>query len=322
MQVDDGECASFIEAVKQNRSLRELDLSNNKIGDQENYNTVFPDFTTGGEAIADLLCDEDCHLEVLRLDWNKIRLDSGIKIADSLASNQHLLYLDLSYNTLGHDGGITLGRSLEKNKSLKTIVVTNNGLDAAACITICAGVIENTCIKSVFIDGNPIGTQGSKALMLVPMVVGSRVKVSATKCNISLKDPKCPYDFQNLLQQYDLSMEDPFERAVLMILLHMIASHHTYHFSQFEHHLPTRGGKGGKGGSNSAGGSRGRNNQASVGRVRLFNVVQSFNDDKVKHFDEGQMRMWENLKRIQAAASDFTQAITLFSEIDKDGSGQ
>jgi Ran GTPase-activating protein (RanGAP) involved in mRNA processing and transport len=109
-QVDDGECASFIDAVKANKSLKELDLSNNKIGDQENYNTVFPDFTTGGEAIAELLSDEACQIEILHLQWNKIRLDSGVKIADSLQHNHCLIYLDLSYNTLGRDGGHCLGQ--------------------------------------------------------------------------------------------------------------------------------------------------------------------------------------------------------------------
>ena len=47
LQVDDSEAANFINAVKANRSLTELILSNNKIGEAENYNTVFPDYQTG-----------------------------------------------------------------------------------------------------------------------------------------------------------------------------------------------------------------------------------------------------------------------------------
>lgn len=45
--MDDFECERFIEAVKSNTSLRELVLSNNKIGQAENLNTVYPDLTTG-----------------------------------------------------------------------------------------------------------------------------------------------------------------------------------------------------------------------------------------------------------------------------------
>ena len=36
-----------MEAIKNNKSLVELDLSNNKIGSAENLNTVMPDLVTG-----------------------------------------------------------------------------------------------------------------------------------------------------------------------------------------------------------------------------------------------------------------------------------
>jgi len=45
--VDDFECERFVEAIKCNSSLVELDLSNNKIGSAENLNTVMPDLVTG-----------------------------------------------------------------------------------------------------------------------------------------------------------------------------------------------------------------------------------------------------------------------------------
>ncbi len=45
--VDDFECERFVEAIKNNKSLVELDLSNNKIGSAENLNTVMPDLVTG-----------------------------------------------------------------------------------------------------------------------------------------------------------------------------------------------------------------------------------------------------------------------------------
>ena len=48
---------------------RELDLSSNKIGCDENLNSVMPDLVTGGEAIADLLRHPTCHIETLKLAW-------------------------------------------------------------------------------------------------------------------------------------------------------------------------------------------------------------------------------------------------------------
>ncbi|RYH14419.1 hypothetical protein EON65_33630 [archaeon] len=45
--VDDYECQRFVDAIQQNKSLRELDLSNNKVGMAENLNTVMPNIVTG-----------------------------------------------------------------------------------------------------------------------------------------------------------------------------------------------------------------------------------------------------------------------------------
>jgi hypothetical protein len=226
--VDDFECAGFIEAVRQNKSLRELDLSGNLIGKSENLNTVMPDIITGSEAIADLLRSPECNLTKLHLQWNMIRLDGAKDLASSLAINRTLLYLDLSFNSLATEGGIVLGVSLLKNTMLKTLIVSNNSIDAKACLTICAGIIENRTLRKVVLDGNPIGVQGMKALMLIPILAGGRVKISAAKCNVTIKDPNCWFDFDKLIKEYKpLDMEDGFERAVCIFLLHLIAGHQT-----------------------------------------------------------------------------------------------
>lgn len=65
--VDDDECQNFVLALHQNRCLQEIDLSDNKIGNSENLNTVLPDITTGGEALAELLESETCPLKSLKL---------------------------------------------------------------------------------------------------------------------------------------------------------------------------------------------------------------------------------------------------------------
>ena len=72
--VDDFEAEPFIDAVKENRSLLDLDLTDNLIGGAENLNTVMPDLITGSEAIADLLRSDDIALHTLKLAWNMIRL--------------------------------------------------------------------------------------------------------------------------------------------------------------------------------------------------------------------------------------------------------
>jgi len=103
--VDDYECERFVEAIKDNTSLVELELSHNKIGSAENLNTVMPNLITGGEALADLLRSAHCNLKSLKLDWNLIRLDGAVDLANSVASNKTLTFLDLSYNSLSTQGG-------------------------------------------------------------------------------------------------------------------------------------------------------------------------------------------------------------------------
>lgn len=44
-----------VQALASNFSVKNLDLSHNMIGDKETYNFVRPDYTTGGEAVADML---------------------------------------------------------------------------------------------------------------------------------------------------------------------------------------------------------------------------------------------------------------------------
>lgn len=96
--------------------------------------------------------------------------------------------------------------------------MANNNLDAMACITLCAAVVENIYLKSVCIDGNPIGNffvficfnifllifyfnligdQGAKAIMLLPIMIGSRSVISCKRCNVTIRDSSCPFDPNN-----------------------------------------------------------------------------------------------------------------------------
>lgn len=65
--IDDKECARFIDVLMNNRQLRELDMSNNLLGKDENLNVVMPDFLTGGESIAKFLRNSTCPLETLNV---------------------------------------------------------------------------------------------------------------------------------------------------------------------------------------------------------------------------------------------------------------
>jgi hypothetical protein len=168
--VDDDECRNFVEALEKNTCLEELDLSENLVGSSENLNSVMPDITTGGEALANLLQVPTCPLKILKLGWNMIRLDGAVSLTQSLATNTSLTYLELSYNSLSNQGGIALGDALQENTVLKTLKVANNSLDSMACLTICAGIFQNEALETICFDENPIGEQGAKVLMVSPLL--------------------------------------------------------------------------------------------------------------------------------------------------------
>jgi len=127
-----------------------------------------------------------------------------------------------------------LGDAIIDNKTLNTLIVSNNSIDSAACFTICIGAIENSHLVRLNLNGNPIGEQGAKALMFVPVSTGGRIKMSASGCNITRRDSKCWFDMSNTVGKYELELRDPFDRAVLFALLRMVANHPTQIFKSFD----------------------------------------------------------------------------------------
>lgn len=305
--VDDYECEAFVNSLKHNKSVRSLNLSYNFIGRAENLNTVMPDLTTGGEALASLLRDDGCILQMLSLDWNMIRLDGAVDLARSLEVNKSLTSLSLSFNAMGHDGGIALGVSLLNNKSLTYLNIANNGIDASACFVICSSVMENPHLDELILDGNPIADQGSKAVMMIPLISGSKVKISTSDCNITIRDSLCWFDFANPLREYDLNMEDGFERAVALVLLYVVAGHQSYIFDSVSHDPTTEAQR-----------KAGR----SGGKVKPIELVPFMSDCRKHSFNALQRTVYNNLLKLQEAASDIKMAIELFNEIDEDGSGE
>lgn len=95
--VDDEECRHIMEALEVNRSVTELDVSNNLIGRSEQLNIVQPDLVTGGEATGAML-RVNTTLKTLNLRWNSLRAGSAMEIAQALADNSTLTHLDLSQN--------------------------------------------------------------------------------------------------------------------------------------------------------------------------------------------------------------------------------
>ena len=313
--VDDYECTNFVNALKKNHSLRELDLSNNLIGSAENLNTVMPDLVTGGEAFADYLDEETSKLESLKLVWNMIRLGGAVDFCNSLLYNDSLTLLDVSYNALSHEGGLTIGNALLSNKKLKTLSLCNNNIDARAAFTICTAIMENHSLRLVHLDGNPIGKAGASSLMRVAVTVGGRTKVTADRCNITMRDPKAWYDNNLPLMKYQLDMGQPYERAILLNLLHLIATHPSYVFRYFNYDQNPVGGKN----YSSPKDYQDIDMKSKGVPVDLTQIVVASDEGLMDEYEKDTVKKLRSLKE---SASDIFLATKLFQEVDVDGGGE
>lgn len=296
--VDDFEGERFVTALLGNTVIKELDLSNNLIGHAEILNTVMPDLLTATEALAELLRSDTCHLETLKLSWNMIRLDSGIDLAKSLEINSSLTHLDLRYNSLGHDGGQALGNSLMENRTLKTLLISNNNLNSTACFVICIGVEQNLALKYVNMDENPIGEAGARCLMHVSTAVGTRLELSAARCNTSLRDDKFWFDQERPCRAYNLDLSVNYDRAVAFKVLSLVANHPTIIINSASYQ-PTRNTK-----------------------PEKIEFVQVQLTDKEDFLDDAQRTVLNNLYKLQECAKDIANVERLFSNFDKDNSGE
>lgn len=228
-----------------------------------------------------------------------IRLDGAVDFVSSLRTNTSLTYLDLSYNALGKEAGIVLGDAILDNRTLKHLLLCNNGIHAAACFSICQGIIENHGLKHVALDGNPIGEQGARALMMVPMFVGSRCLITANHCNIGIKDPDCGrFDLSHPCDTYALPLHKPFERAKALALLRIVAQHPTYILAKAMYEPPSNPSKG--------------NRSAGSGRLEPLDLVQVISTEKEASLEPHVKPLVDNLRRFIYLGNHVDEALRAF----------
>lgn len=214
--IDDGECERFVEALKDNRYLQELDMSDNLLGKDENLNAVKPDIVTAGEALASLLREGQCPLTTLKIAWNMIRMEGAYELCTALEACRTLEHIDLSFNALGRESGIALGSSIELMPRLKELLLSNNGLDPMAAFTLCVGARECPSMTYLCLDNNPVGDLGMRAILTNVVYCGSRLTISARGCDFILVMPNCHYRRADPVGCYDITLSNGFDRAILL----------------------------------------------------------------------------------------------------------
>ena len=195
------------------------------------------------------------------------------------------------------------------NHCLKSLNVCNNNLDTIAAFTLCVGIMENKSLESVILDGNPIGIKGCTAMMMIPLVHGGRVSLSAKQCNISFDDPDW-FNFDRLPGRYILQLSNPFERAISLMLLRMVAFHRSCVFTHVEY--------------DSTGTAFNSKPQVVKGNkkciTKKLNLISSYYN--IEHLlNDHQRAVATKMRQLIVSATDAVQASKLFEDVDLNKNG-
>ncbi|XP_077101927.1 NACHT, LRR and PYD domains-containing protein 12-like isoform X3 [Siphateles boraxobius] len=146
-------CAALTSALRSNSHLRELDLSENKIG------------AKGLKLLSDGLKDPHCKLEKLTLRYCEITDEGCAALASALRSNSHLRELDLSWNKIG-DGGLTLLSVGLKDPhcKLEKLRLDNCNITDEGCAALASALRSNSHLRELNLSGNKLQDSGVNLL--------------------------------------------------------------------------------------------------------------------------------------------------------------
>jgi hypothetical protein len=154
--IDDDRARLIAHALLENKTVKKLDLSHNKIGD------------SGARGFAKLLGTPACPLTTLNLANNKIGRVGAGSLGKSLQTNQTLEHLNLRMNHLGDEGGAALLSCLVRSTSpntgvstcgLKFLDLASNSLGLETVNIVCALLKRNgKTLTSLDLSCNKLGT--------------------------------------------------------------------------------------------------------------------------------------------------------------------
>ncbi|KAG1955946.1 NACHT, LRR and PYD domains-containing protein 12-like [Pimephales promelas] len=142
-------CAALTSALRSNSHLRELNLSENIIGDK------------GVAMLSDGLKDPHCKLERLTLYDCKITAEGCAALTSALRSNSHLRELDLTGNIIGGKGVALLSDGLkDPHCKLEKLRLRYCKITAEGCAALTSALRSNSHLRELDLSENIIGGKG------------------------------------------------------------------------------------------------------------------------------------------------------------------
>ncbi|XP_056099065.1 NACHT, LRR and PYD domains-containing protein 12-like [Rhinichthys klamathensis goyatoka] len=157
--VTDEGCVALASALRSNPShLRELNLSDNKLGDR------------GVKLLSDVLKDPHCKLEILGLNSCGVTDEACVALASALKSNpSHLRQLDLSLNKQGNRGVKLLSDVLkDPHCKLEILRLWSCGVTDEDCVALASALRSNPShLRELDLSWNKLRNRGSEGVKLL-----------------------------------------------------------------------------------------------------------------------------------------------------------
>ena len=245
--VDEYECAELTKSIAGNRSLKELHLGRNFIGQLEERNVLNnPNILTGAESIAKSFQGGHMALETLDLSWNFVRKESAIALAKALRNLDSLTDLRLAHNCFGDEPTQYLAAALHKNYRLRYLDLSFNAVAVNAAMVLSTMIKINGALVSLKLDGNPLGSRGAAALVAALQSRGAisetgierdPLHISLRQCDTTVAGPRL-FDKEEPQGTYHLDLTKPFDRMIALELVNLATTRDHCAFTKITYFPP------------------------------------------------------------------------------------
>ena len=182
----EGAAKLFSALCMQNTSLREIDISNNKVdaagvADLLKLITANPQLTSinlcsnllgdaGVASVAAALSKSQAPVSSLDLNHNKIGNAGAASIAELLANTPHITSINLVGNEIGDEGAAKLAEAIAAQPSIQNVDLSCNELGVKGVIAFRQCLEKSKTLKSLNLSGNEnlVGTEELAGLLGVP----------------------------------------------------------------------------------------------------------------------------------------------------------
>ncbi len=162
---------ALAEALKENHSITDVDLSRNLIG------------VNGAIALAEAI-KINKSITSISLSNNNISDEGAIALAEAIKINKSITSISLSNNNISDEGAIALAEALKENHSITNVDLSQNQIGVNGARALAEALKENRSITNFNLSLNQIGVNGARTLAEAIKINKSITSINLIRNNI------------------------------------------------------------------------------------------------------------------------------------------